>query len=272
MDKAILSANAQPIENGDCLRIRFYHTGDQTQTWKIVVIALDPHGNLEKTVETVSITAALNTIVKLIPLSAGLLISISIQASGATRAYGLGFAMIELQRGEVATTGESLRLASGPIGSVQPLKWPQSPTLPEVPLAATSQTWYPATPPVGEDWSFTFPTTSQVRLLSFTLRLFADATVANRIPLLSFSDQGDIRARVVLRTAVTAGQNARIYGWKGPNMPADDTTFNTYFIPVPDLGWTRNLSIVAITDNLQATDAWDASNVCAESAPFPGIL
>lgn len=203
-------------------------------------------------------------------LSAGWLIGFSVTRVSGTFTQGEVAGAVFVGRNAGALQQKVMCLASGEIGMVRGLglgafgtPWVPGTTVTPAPEAATKVTV--AAPAAGADWTLTVPASTVYKLYTLCATLQADATVANRIVVLSVDDGTNKTWGAFTGTNVTASQTI-VIGWG--NVGASNTGSVTGWgivAPFPlylSAGWR----VRVVTGNLQAADQW--SNIFAHVTSY----
>ena len=116
-------------------------------------------------------------------------------------------------------------------------------------------TYQQAAPSAGQEAKATVPGGQRWNVLGILGRLVTSATVANRVPTLTFSTGNSVFARIPAAVTVTAGLT-RYFMWYPEAQAANDGS--VYQLPIPRLILDAGAIIATSTTGIDAGDQWDA--------------
>jgi len=252
---AALSSNAIWVDSSWLLRIIGSNPNTTTALtasvrWRI----LRKDGVISENFEQFQITAGALSTKRNYPLTNGYLLDISCTTDRSAGQTGENFFSIALQRGSVAAVANLQSLTSGYATAETPLNWPLSPPRPVNSDNGQETFITTATPGAGIDPTFSLPVQVRAQLIGFRANFTASATVATRLPILSFGDGTLTTFTAYTKTGITAGQPFTLFGTIAPSPAnvAPDTGWLEFPRHIPQITPTLSIATTAI----QAADQW----------------
>jgi hypothetical protein len=129
-----------------------------------------------------------------IRLGEGWLQEFSAIAAGAAPTSGQCFIRVDLARGDGLARVILATLVQGDVTAARRRAWPGSPLDPTLGLAGALRSITGTDPAAGVEITEVVPTGARWRFISLRVALTTDATVANRVPQLTFDDGANIYA------------------------------------------------------------------------------
>jgi len=256
---ALVSSSAAPVTNGSKLRIDIFNSSDSTLNCQVAWTQLDESGQLLHGSENITAVPQAAPTTGLYTLTNGQLITVTVRQGDTLAEYGQIYGRIQIQEGDVSQISNTTFLSAGYMIGYAPVTFPsyqnQNPYTP----AGNVFTEFPTPPAAGAEISFSPTEPIYARLSGFAIPFTASATAASRTVRFTFEFNGTLYENIADRTPITAGQTRNLMGWKGPNMP-DDDTFNHYF-PIAESFEGNGLGITTNTTNLQVDDQFGQPQV-----------
>ena len=267
-----------PLETRLSLRLRgdraVFLTGDdnlQVSSWNSLtgvtvtivgrLLGLDGDSRPFVHIHTPNTDRTIATIVR--KLGEGWLTECSAFVSAGAPIIGQTFIRIQIVRGLDAATQALATLAADYITAVQPLGWPGSPIRRSVDGRGAIRSVTGTDPAVNVEISESVPTGARWRLLAFFARFVTDATVANRMPILTIDDGTNVLLQSDPPEAQTANQG---FGWVG--MPAGERLVSVWdtkhWVLPSDVRLLAGHRIRTVVGNRQIGDNGGAAQLLVE--------
>jgi len=198
-----------------------------------------------------------------IPLVDGKLLaaqfSSNFTAAGPLALYGV----ISIRRGPTAAYRVLTILSSGYCGNAFAISWPHKLPQPNPLVDTPRSSTTPSNPAAGAGFTFSFSgsRTERVEAMSFTLT--TDATVANRLVVITIASTVIIPAKVLQPASSTV-----IYTCLPKNESNTAIIGNRAIINLGDVGWQTSPALSVAVDNIQATDQISAITVHTRQIPL----
>lgn len=187
--------------------------------------------------------------------------SLSVQPPGVAR--GTLFAMLSIQRSQAPAPVYVYTLASGYISLLSSIAWPGLRADTSTAGGGFLESVTVANPAAGSDWTYTVAAGTRERIVSVTATLTTSATVANRIPVITITQGGNIvyqaspTAAQTATTALTYLFTSGLQPWTGAG--------GQIVVPLPpNLFLTGGNTISVTTTALQAGDQWSNIRISHE--------
>jgi hypothetical protein len=171
----------------DNLRVTAY-SNTANVTLAITGRILRPNNEPTPIADSVAPGATRTATTKIVPLSEGWLLGLSIAAGAGVTALGATWIAVDLVRGTGANAQLVQSLGFGWINLRSGFVWPAGAYLQSTDGPGVLRSITGSTPSAGADISETVPTGARWELISLRAQLTTSATVANRVPLLLLDD------------------------------------------------------------------------------------
>lgn len=259
--QARVLAGAQPfyVSGEDHLQVRAFNTA--TVTLAIVGRMLLPDGRVMPFVEsfTPSTGGALAT--KLIVLPEGWLLNVAVQVTSGTPTSTQTLALLRIVRGFDTSLQSLGTLAQGFVTASQEVSWPITFTGAAASASAASaptvQTIVGTNPAAGIEIAETVPASTVWELLAIKAQLVTDATVANRLAILTIDDGTNVQWQGETNGNQTASNNPTYTGGAGLPTMTPLTNGRTWQLMNKCI-LAAGYRVRTVTTNLQAGDNWTA--------------
>lgn len=265
MDNVLLGVSGVPCNKSDFLRIAFFSPDNsQTPTVQIRYLFAPNGGKPTYNSESVIIQAGTNTQVKYIPLTDGILITVTLSATGTTFQNGQLYAAIGVQKGDVNTTSNIVPLISGYVSANGSLNYPQDESdAQNSGLPAQLVKSIGASAP-GTEINDGFANKFISKITGGCIQLITDGSVlARQIQFILVNGSGNIWAVNASRTQA-ASLTVDYYLTPTP-IPLTVPTLVGY-IPIPHFLAAEALTIQTATTNLSGGDLFTPQQIFYEAS------
>lgn len=260
---SLLSSNAIPITRGSKLRIQGWNPIGAQEIFNIRTLIEDISGNIIEGFDQLAVPTASSTANKLLSLTDGRLISVTISSTNATANRGSFYAIAELIRGDVIDASSRLLLAAGYLDASHSVNYPLG-TIDDMNSGdGVINALGSNTPAAGAEIQFATSTTIRIKLRGGKFRLVTSAAVATRTVAFAGSRNSVDIFRVTARTTQLASLTRDYWLWIGENMPAD--VGQDIYLPIPNDLDSDQISLTTATTNIQAGDQFSASGLLNEA-------
>ena len=260
---SLLSANAIPISRSEKLRLIFFNPNEgNSYQINIRYQIADASGKISDNFDTFLLAASANNLERILNLTDGLLIAVTVNAGSNQLQAGEIFCAVALQYGSVSQSSNLLQLVAGYITGNAPLNYPLTES------RDTNQT-APATicdtfpdGGAGSEMNLTLPPLFYTRITGIVFTYHASVDVAARTVTIRINNTFGAFIDLNLNATVTDSVNWLCYSFEG-TLPTTIPT-NTRYLPLPKLPYLRGVNIESITTNIQANDEYRNIRVYSE--------
>lgn len=249
-------AQAIPIERGQKLRVAITTFSAGASTLLLRWITQLPDGRLTQNTFVLDVPASATAFPFLFQLDYGLLVHFSLGRADSSLNAQAVLAQVSILNGDVDTPESITQILSGYPRNDKPLTWPVLDPTAIDPINAITSKAVGTIPAAGTEIFDVFNSNNYIELLGGNATLDTSATVANRTVTFNFNNQVGVPLPVKSRTVQTASTSWTYFFWLGPNLPADDATAGTIYIPIPENISGRSLIVESLTANLDVNDSW----------------
>lgn len=254
-----VAGNAMPTTRANKLRVVVDQI-DLTNRVYCRVRQILPFGEVVSSLYEIDYSNTLGAQAKVIDLTDGYLLDVSIWEASFPSRIGQIFASVWFQDGSTFNASQALLLTSGYLAGGKPLRWPY-----DTPQGTNQIQMEPvleqtAAPAAGNDWGFSPNINAKVQLQGGRFSLDTSVAVANRRSGITVSTASTIIYRSVARTAQPASTSWEYILWLGSALP--DDVAPTIFIPLPEIGPLIEMDIASFSTNLQAADQYSQADLC----------
>lgn len=187
----------------------------------------------------------------------GWLQSLTVIVAGGTPLYGQTFVRVDVVRGSGASATVLATLLQGPVTAGDRLAWPGSTMAGALERPGAFRVVTGSNPAAGAETLETVPTGARWRLLTWRTTLLADATVANRVPVLHIDDGSLTIWNTAASSAQTAGTSiSHTFGLPGTS--SNQQGLSMLSTPMVPPIMRAGFRIRTQTSSLQAGDDWGA--------------
>lgn len=233
-------------------------------TVQVAARLLEPDGRITTPAFTLAPTSdrTLNTASQ--QLYSGWLLSATATVSGTplpTR--GQTYCVLKLQRSPAISALNHYLLGGDYISGSYGLQWPSGRLSPSLDGQGIMRSVLGTAPAAGADWSQAAPTSGRWRIRFITVSLTTSATVANRNPLLQFTDGTNLLLETENTIAQLAGTTVR-YSWYISGNLGVNQGLTNFALPLPEHYLFPAWVVRVVTGGLQAADQWTAPRFAVE--------
>lgn len=260
---SLLSANAIPISRSEKLRLTFYNPkAGNSYTIAIRYQIADNNGTISDNFDTFLLGSNANGIARVLTLTDGLLIAVTVTASATGLQAGELYCTVALQYGDIANDSNLLQLVAGYLASNSPLNYPltESRAINQTEPASLNDTF--ADPVPGNEISQSFDALYYTRITAFAFTFATDATIADRVPVLKIGNTYGYNLEISINALIVKNETITCYGLFGA-LPALIPT-NVRYFQMPTMPFLRGLTIDTVTAGLQGGDQYSAIDFYSE--------
>jgi hypothetical protein len=252
MSTSIQSINSILVTTDDRIRVSVWTTKATDVPLVVQIKQLLADGSIVQTVERFTANTTTFPAQKLILLTSGEIISITLASLDMSLARGECFARIALQRGANFTDDTILPLLTGYLSGGNILNFPLSRGESASDGEGSALLLTPPPTAAGQPLSYNFGTQRNVRIIGGKFSLTTSPFAINRSIDVSYSVEGAASFGTSARIVQPASTQYVYFLWSGGNMPAD-SGFSVY-IPIPESAQGKGLIFQVSISNLQTTD------------------
>jgi hypothetical protein len=221
-----------------------------TFNWRV----LTPDGTIKPGSQQVRTTTAYASMVQVVPLSEGYLLSVGAVAfSAATR--GQTFVRVNIGRISATAFVGVQPLFADYVTNNAIIGWPFGRYISPVEGSGRLRSFQVSNPAAGVDWIATVPTFVRWRVQSFTAQLVTAVAAANRNVEIIVDDSASVVWRVSAPASIVASTTQTISGC-GVNAPTGVITTTSAIVIPPGLIMPAAWRLRTATTNIQAADQW----------------
>lgn len=250
------------VSGDDYLRVSVLGAG--TQTVIVTGRVLQYDGTVKSVrVDVVAPASRAVPTTRIVSLGCGWIENVTAIAGAAGTGLAQTFVAVDLVRGPEGNGGVLATLVQGFVSSLQRRAWPGSPIQSSLDGPGVLRVIAGTNPAAGAEISETVPAGARWRFIAMTAALVVDATVASRVPVLTFDDGATVYAGVGANFNQTAG-TAFIYHWSAGGQTNAQTSVSVSVAAPANLALPAGARIRTATGALQPADDWGAPEYAVE--------
>lgn len=250
--QALVAANAIPLLVGNRLRLQINNANLGEMTIGLRVRQLNASGEPIESYDEYGPIPPGTPVDQTIFLTAGMLLSVTVESVGDNVTYATCFASLQLIYGDVTQPASILYLGGGYFSNNQPYSFPYTQFQPVSYDCISGSVIDGTNPGAGNNYSEIMPTAVPFHLLGGSFYFTADANVAVRRLIVTFVNGNTEYSAFRSRTNIVADDQRRFILWLGNNIPDDNTDYHYISVngPINQSPVTANIQV----ENRQAGD------------------